>query len=534
MGSSILLVDVVLGGLGLYLIKVLLLTPSKKAPAPLPPGPKPKPVIGNLLDLPPAGEQEWVFWAKHKELYGPISSVNVFGQNIIILNEARIAYDLLEKRSATYSDRPTMVFGGEMCGWEHALSSQHYTDRFRAYRKNIHAVIGSKSAVSRFYPLQDTEVRRFLLRVLEEPEKLEHHIRTEAGAIILKISHGYTIEPREQDPLVNLADEALAQFSSAVQPGAWLVDVLPILRHVPDWVPGTGFKRTALRWKRTVDELAEKPHEFVKQQMAAGTAIPSYTSALLEKGDLSPEEDFVVKWSATSLYSGGADTTVSSMYCFFLAMTLFPEKQRKAQEEIDRVVGSDRLPGFEDRADLPYVNALVKEILRWHPVAPMGLPHQTIEDDIYEGMFIPKGSLLMANIWGFMHDPATFHDPMTFKPERFLGVDGRAPEMDTHSIAFGFGRRVCPGRELADSSVFLSIAMSLAAFDIRKPAAGTGKAVDPVAQFTPGIISHPVSYKTSITPRSAKAEALIRAVEEEHPFESNHSGILSGLKWEKK
>ena len=80
-------------------------------------------------------------------------------------------------------------------------------------------------------------------------------------------------------------------------------------------------------------------------------------------------------------------------------MTLFPEVQRKAQDEIDRVVGNDRLPGFEDRDQLPYVDAIVKEVLRWHPIGPMGLPHTSTEDDTYEGYFIPKGALLMANIW---------------------------------------------------------------------------------------------------------------------------------------
>lgn len=90
--------------------------------------------------------------------------------------------------------------------------------------------------------------------------------------------------------------------------------------------------------------------------------------------------------------------TVSSMNCFFLAMTLYPEVQRKAQEEIDRVVGT-KLPSFDDRANLPYVDAIVKEVLRWHPVAPMGLPHMTTDDDIFNGYLIPKGALVIANIW---------------------------------------------------------------------------------------------------------------------------------------
>lgn len=80
-------------------------------------------------------------------------------------------------------------------------------------------------------------------------------------------------------------------------------------------------------------------------------------------------------------------------------MTLYPDVQKKAQAEIDEVVGTGRLPGFEDRENLPYTNALVKESLRWHPVGPMGLPHVSTEDDMYEGYFIPKGSLLLANIW---------------------------------------------------------------------------------------------------------------------------------------
>ena len=80
-------------------------------------------------------------------------------------------------------------------------------------------------------------------------------------------------------------------------------------------------------------------------------------------------------------------------------MTLFPEVQLEAQEEIDRIVGTKRLPNFEDRPNLPYVDAIVKEVLRWHPVAPIGVPHMTTEDDIFNGYLIPKGALILANTW---------------------------------------------------------------------------------------------------------------------------------------
>lgn len=91
--------------------------------------------------------------------------------------------------------------------------------------------------------------------------------------------------------------------------------------------------------------------------------------------------------------------TVSSIGTFFLAMALNPEVQQKAQDEIDRVIGTSQLPTLADRDRLPYVNAVVKEVFRWHPVVPMGIPHMSTADDMYDGYYIPKGSLLMPNIW---------------------------------------------------------------------------------------------------------------------------------------
>jgi cytochrome P450 len=86
-------------------------------------------------------------------------------------------------------------------------------------------------------------------------------------------------------------------------------------------------------------------------------------------------------------------------------MALYPEVQQKAQEEIERVIGPYKLPTFNDRERLPYIDAVVKETLRWHPVAPLAIPHAATEDDIYEGYFIPKGSLILANIWYVKRHP---------------------------------------------------------------------------------------------------------------------------------
>ncbi|KAK7731531.1 hypothetical protein SLS53_008771 [Cytospora paraplurivora] len=207
-------------------------------------------------------------------------------------------------------------------------------------------------------------------------------------------------------------------------------------------------------------------------------------------------------------------------------MSLYPQVQRIAQEEIDRVIGTDRLPDFSDRDSLPYVEAVFKESLRIHPIAPMGLPHVTTADDVCEGYLIPKDTILIPNIWWFSHDPAVYPNPDVFDPTRFLGPN---PALDPRNYVFGFGRRICPGKQLADSSMWLTIARSLAVFDIKKGVDGTGKEIEPEVSSMPGVISHPVPFTAVVTPRSSKHEDLIRQVEKIHPWEKSNADELEAI-----
>lgn len=494
-------IDLGLGLVGIFVIRQLF---RRRPIAPLPPGPRSWPLLGNLLNMPTS--KEWVTFANWGEKWGDLVSVSVFGQKMMIVNSAEVATELLEKRGSIYSDRPVMEMGGEMVGWKNTLVLVPYGERFRSYRRYFHQLIGSSISMSHFHPIEEAETHNFLKHLLSEPQDLAKHIRKTAGAIILRISHGYQVKETD-DPFVTLADVATEQFSLSTAPGGFLVNLIPLLRRLPDWFPGTGFKRTAREWASTLHEMIEAPHQYVKDQMAAGAAPPSFTANLLVEPDLTPEKEFDIKWSAGSLYSGGADTTVSAIYAFFKAMALYPEVAAAAQAEIDSVVGSDRLPSFADRNDLPYVNALALEVLRWHSVVPTGVPHVVMEDDLYNGYLIPKGSLIIPNIWKMLHDPRSYSDPMTFNPNRFLGSN---PESDPRQICFGFGRRICPGRVLADASVFISCAMSLAVFNISKYVED-GRAIEPVVDQTTGTISHPTSFQCTIKPRSEKAVALINA-----------------------
>ncbi|BCS17694.1 cytochrome P450 [Aspergillus puulaauensis] len=520
------LVLAVAGLASLYIVGILFSRASSRAS--LPPGPKPLPIVGNVRDLPASGSPDWVHWLKHKELYGPISTVSVLGQRLIILNDARLAFELLEKKSVIYSDRPTLPFA-TLCGLDGTVLMQRYGKRLQTYRKYIHRELGSSLSVSRFNKAQETEVRRFLVCLLDAPQRLPQHARKLAGALTLKFLYGYRMDYTAPDPLLDFIDRTMEKVLAALVPGTWLVDAVPILRHVPAWFPGAGFRRVAQLLGKDLQAMADVPFRFVQEQTNSHSveAEASYVGNLLQDRDIpsGSEQETDVKWSALSLYFGGADTTVSTISSFYMAMALYPDVRKRAQEEIDRVVGRNRLPGYEDRDNLPYTDAIVKEALRWHPVTPMGVAHSLMEDDVCDGYHIPKGSIIMPNIWAFCHDPKDYKDPMSFNPERFLGD---SPERDPHSLAFGFGRRICPGRILADSNLYLTISTSLAAFDIGK-AVRDGKEVDLQPHFVPGMVSHPAPFVVGIKPRDPKYEEIIRSVEGELLWETRDADMVRGM-----
>ncbi|OCH95986.1 cytochrome P450 [Obba rivulosa] len=501
MPTSLTIVDI-----GLILIGIFLLQRAFgwRHPGPLPPGPQGLPIIGNVLDMPTG--HEWETFATWGERWGDIVSVNLLGQTMVILNSPKLALEMLDKKSAIYSDRPTLTMGGELAGWDRTLVLLRYGTVFRETRRLFSQLIGSRKHVERFHSLFEVETRKFLYRLMRHPDDVGKQVRKTAGSIILMMSHGYKVQ-EEEDIIVNTVDEAVDQFSKFTAPGAFLVDVFPILKYVPSWMPGTEWKKKAVAWRAKIDEMCDLPYNFVREQMAAGTARPSFVTSALEEG-ISFERERIVKNAASSLYGAGADTTVSAICSFFLAMTCFPEMQQKAQEEIDAVIGPDRLPTLADRDRLPYVNALCMEVLRWNPVAPLGVPHRLCEDDVQSGYFIPKDAIVIANVWKFLHDRQLYTKPFEFNPDRFIAQPGRGAEQDPREFAFGFGRRICPGLHMADASLFLSCAMSLAVFDISK-IIEDGKVIEPVIEYTSGTISHPAPFRCSIKPRSEKAEALI-------------------------
>ena len=171
------------------------------------------------------------------------------------------------------------------------------------------------------------------------------------------------------------------------------------------------------------------------------------------------------------------------MYWWALAMVAHPEVQKRAHDELDTAVGRSRVPTFSDAPNLPYIQAIVKEVLRWRPVLALALPHSTTEDDWYNGMFIPKGTLVLTNLWHCNRESSSYgDDAKKFRPERYLGANGEAipgpaeTREDGHG-SYGFGRRICVGKHLANESLFISIATALWAANFERVRDEDGKEV---------------------------------------------------------
>jgi cytochrome P450 len=277
---------------------------------------------------------------------------------------------------------------------------------------------------------------------------------------------------------------------------------------MPSWFPGASLKRRARKWRLVVDNALQMTRDKMKGELASGTVAPSVAANMISKLDQnSTELDLLAAEGVpATMYIGGIATTVTALETFILAMTLYPEVQRKAQAEIDSVVGNSRLPDFSDQDALPYVQAVLKEVLRWHPVTPLCFSHRAMKSDIYEGHSIPAGSIIIPNVWGMLHDPNIFTEPDRFYPERWF-----SPNVPDFPIqAFGFGARQCPGRVFAQRSLWANIAGILAVFDIVPTEDGP-----PEKKFLSGLISYVKPFRCYIHPRSEAAASLVRNTEDE-------------------
>ncbi|KAL1939407.1 hypothetical protein VTO73DRAFT_9963 [Trametes versicolor] len=448
----------------------------------MPPGPRGLPFIGNKYQVPSI--KPWRRFAEWNRQYGPVVSLHLGSTPVIVLGTAQVAWDLLEKRSEIYSSRPRFVVA--------------YVFR-PSSRAVLHSGFHSRRADT-YNEIQSLESIVLLHDLMTDPAHFERHLQRYSASVATFVAYGRRVKSVDEW-IVKENMAAMDYLTSVNIPGKYLVESWPWLLKLP----------RSLQWFRHEPEehrqrdIALLTHllDDVKKRMADGTAPECLTSQTMANQSKNGLSDLDIAYTVSSPFGAGIETTAGTLCVFFLAMLHFPEAMRKAQAELDAVVGADRLPGYEDRERLPYLKAVINETLRWRPIAVLGgTPHAVTADDEYNGMFIPRGSTVFANLAGIMQDPVMFPSPDEFRPERFLESDD--PRMKDFDLPFGFGRRICVGMHLAHNSLFIAVARLLWAFDILPALDAVGKPVLPDPwNFTNGFNSKPISFECRVKARSA-------------------------------
>ncbi|KAI0326116.1 cytochrome P450 [Cubamyces sp. BRFM 1775] len=330
-----------------------------------------------------------------------------------------------------------------MLNWIWSLGFKPYDDDWRRTRRELWQYL-QPSAVTQWHPIQTRESRSFLQCLLHDPHDLHKLIQLSFCRSLLSI--GYGLPARDVTTrYVDLLSEIDAGISEAYDPTIFFI---PWLRYLPCWFPGGRWKTGIQKWRRQASSVLEVPFDAAMNVMARGDIQPSVLTELLDKlqnGEMPGLDQGFVKTVVGAIFTAGADTvdiTSGAFFAFFCAMIMYPDVQKRAQQELDALVGPDRLPESTDRPSLTYISAIVKEVLRWHILTPLGMSHRCMEDDVYREWVIPENATVMANVWAILHDPERFPEPDAFRPERFL-KDGKLDPnaVDPVTLIFGYGRR---------------------------------------------------------------------------------------------
>ncbi|KZO93062.1 cytochrome P450 [Calocera viscosa TUFC12733] len=395
---------------------VLLLRPNRYAK--LPPGPPGLPLLGNLLQLP----NNFMYIKLHgwSKLYGPIFSFNAGGQRVVVLNSAKTAGDVLDRLSAHSSNRPAWIKLDQFLCRGNNMVGLPLGETFRRLRKAVHEVLNIRN-VDGFRSMQEEEAIVMIRGLLAYPNvKLVKHFHRASASIVWRALYGgVPLDLNGRDPTQRIEELSAYSFRSAL-PGKSLMDIFPPFRHL--YANSKWLRRYLDEWHLESTVIFEDLYHGAKDASALGVpCVSNNLSRLPEEYGIS---ETARAWTSGVLFSAGQDTTATTLRFFVLAMLLHPEVMRQAQAELDAVVG-DRMPTFEDKDRLPYISAIVKEVARWHPAVPAGLPHAAADDFEYDGYVIPRGTWIIDNIWSQTRDPALYDDPEEFRPSRFLDSEGR-------------------------------------------------------------------------------------------------------------
>ena len=389
--------------------------------------------------------------------YGEMTTLHMGCKTWILLNSARVANEIITKRSSITHERPQQPIAHDLVSHSRRSVMRRSKD-WAPGRRVMHRLL-SGSQLKIWCTTEGIESIDLLKAYLQEPKQWSSHHYRYATGILYRIVMGYALKKsrKEMNVFQTVAFEFIWSLNRSV------IDFFPLLSKLPTWTqPWRPF------WKDMGDRHREAMFEWwvpIKAAVDAGAAEPSFVRDVLLACDsryLNDDEEAM--YLAASVVAAGGDNMRMTMNTFVMAMISHPEVQHRGREELDRICEyATRLPVLEDLANAPYVASMVKEVLRWRPTVPLIPPHELTEDLEFEGHLFKAGTCFLINSIALSNE---WENADRYDPARWTKGEASEQEPVAHFFGFGGGRRICVGYKVAQQALSLAIARILYCFDI--------------------------------------------------------------------
>ncbi|XP_033115782.1 cytochrome P450 2F5-like [Anneissia japonica] len=471
---------------------------SSKLHQGMPPGPVGLPIVGYLPFL---GLKPYKTFAKLVKKYGPIYSVKMGSRKVVVLNGCQVIREAFVKKGRQFAGRPHWMLSKLNGG--RGIANHQPTTHWREIRKfssNILRTFGDRH--SKMEAKINQEVSYFmqdLHKASSQPADLRHAVQKMVSNVICSICFGERFQYGDQQ-FKNLIHHVDVFFQNIDSKSA--TNFLPFLWYLP-MKANTAVDDTYKLIMQFVEERIEshlktydpeEPRDFIDLFIKANAeSQPRENGGVEEVQALYNLND--LKYIVIDLFFGGTETVIAAIMWSLVYMLVFPDVQRKVQDELDNVVGRDKSVTLSDKKDLPYTQAVIKEILRMCNVIPMVIPHETTEDISLCGYNLPKGTTIFGNLYSVHMDEDEWSEPHEFRPERFLELDGKGSVINDAFMPYSAGRRNCLGEHLAKMEIFLFFTSILQQFNLE-----ADKTV-PSLDGRHGITHMPHQFKLTATAR---------------------------------
>lgn len=429
------------------------------------PGPFAWPLVGNAMQL---GQLPHITLSKLAKKYGNVYQIRLGCNDIVVLNGHTAIREALIQHSREFAGRPNFISFQLISGGK-SMTFSNYSEQWKVHRRIAQSTLRAFSSVNsktkksfeQHVVAEAMDMVQNFLRLSSDRRFFNpsHEITVAAANVICALCFGkrYGHDDPEFRTLLGRVDK----FGETVGAGS-LVDVMPWLQSFPNPV-----RSVYKNFKMINNEFFAYVKDKVVQHR--NTFDPDVTRDMsdaiinvIEHGNNNMLTKDFVEGTVTDLIGAGQDTVSTIMQWMLLLLVKYPAMQSKLQEQIDKVVGQDRLPSMDDKMNLAYLEAFIYETMRYTSFVPVTIPHSTTSDVTIEGFHIPKDTIVFINQWSVNHDPQKWQDPHVFDPSRFLNENGGLNKDLINSVMiFSTGKRRCIGEKVAKTEVFLFLAILL-------------------------------------------------------------------------